>query len=191
MMPSRLIVAKVGGSLYDLPDLSERLRNWLAAQGDAPVLLAPGGGPTADVVRELDRVHGLGEERAHWLALRSLTFNAHFLLELVPGACLVSHPEAWPQGCRVGVLDGYTFARRDEGRPGSLPHTWDVTSDSVAARAAVVADAAELVLLKSTDIQEGCGWASLEARGLIDTHFGVVVRDADLCVRFVNLRGTN
>jgi hypothetical protein len=34
MMPSRLIVAKVGGSLYDLPTWGA-VRTWLAAEGDA------------------------------------------------------------------------------------------------------------------------------------------------------------
>lgn len=187
-MPSRLIVAKVGGSLYDLPDLGVRLRTWLAAEGDARVLLVPGGGPTADVVRELDRVHGLGEQRAHWLALRSVTLNAHFLLELVSGSVLVPHPTEWPTGVRVGVLDAHAFARRDEGQPGSLPHTWDVTSDSVAARVAVVSGASELILFKSTHIPEGLSWSGLAETGMIDQHFKDILRADNLHVRFVNLR---
>ena len=78
-MPSSVVVVKVGGSLYDLPDLGSRLRAWLTEQcaGD-DVVLVPGGGGTADVIRHFDRVHGLGEETSHWLALRALTLNAQF-----------------------------------------------------------------------------------------------------------------
>ena len=60
---------KVGGSLYDLPDLGPRLRRWLDAHAPREVIVAPGGGPFADVVRDLDRAHRLGEETSHWLAV--------------------------------------------------------------------------------------------------------------------------
>src|SRR5207248_2464665 len=83
------LVVKVGGSLYDLPDLGPRLHAFLRSLDRPEVLLIPGGGPTADVVRDLDRRHGLGEETAHWLALHALAVNAHFLAALVPGGAVV------------------------------------------------------------------------------------------------------
>ena len=64
---SSLSVFKVGGSLFDLPDLGQRLA-WLAEAQLSTVLLVPGGGPTAEIIRNLDRRHRLGEEAAHWLA---------------------------------------------------------------------------------------------------------------------------
>src|SRR5262245_62868008 len=117
-MSPPLTVVKVGGSLFDLPDLGPRLRRWLGQLPAGEVLLVPGGGATADVVRAFDRVHHLGEEAAHWLALRAMSVNAALLESLAPG---------------VPVLDALAFARDDEGRPGRLPHCWAVTSDSVAA----------------------------------------------------------
>src|SRR5688572_14807390 len=80
------VVVKVGGSLFDLPNLAARLGAWLAELGTPQVILVPGGGATADVMRDFDRLHQLGEEKAHWLALRSLTLNAHFLTELLAGS---------------------------------------------------------------------------------------------------------
>src|SRR5204862_6165233 len=77
-----LVVVKVGGSLYDLPDLGPRLAAWLRTLV-GPVLLVPGGGAMADAVRHLDRYHGLGAEISHELALRSLTMNAWFLAALL------------------------------------------------------------------------------------------------------------
>jgi aspartokinase-like uncharacterized kinase len=183
------IVVKVGGSLYDLPDLGPRLRDWLTGLGSWPVLLVPGGGATADVVRELDGRHGLGEEAAHWLALRALSLNAHFLQGLLPGAVVVGWPHELPPAERPCVLDAFAFVEEDEGRPGCLPHTWEVTSDAVAARVAVVARARRLVLLKSAMVPQGVAWAEAGRRGLVDAWFARVLEQAPgLEVCAVNLR---
>src|SRR5262245_21284758 len=110
------IVVKVGGSLYACPDLAARLGDWLQPffRQDTPLLLGPGGGPAADVVRQFDRDHRLGEETAHWLALRALALNAHFLAALLPDTSVVETTEDaarfWHQG-RLPVLDGHGFAR--------------------------------------------------------------------------------
>ena len=45
-----MIVAKVGGSLYDWPGLTDALDTWLASVADHPVLLVPGGGVTANAI---------------------------------------------------------------------------------------------------------------------------------------------
>ncbi len=189
--PSSLVV-KVGGSLYDLPDLGPRLRGWLAAAGPHP-LLVPGGGPTADVVRAFDARHRLGEETGHWLALRSLGLNARFLAALLPGAAVVETPEecrpVWDrQG--IAVLDAHAFAAADERRPGRLPHLWEVTSDSVAARVADLAGARRLVLLKSVTIAEGMDWAEAGRHGFVDGYFARVLagRRTPLAVAAINLR---
>src|SRR5271166_3401866 len=77
MLPGPIVV-KVGGSLFSMPDLAQRLRRWLAQAGPR-ILLVPGGGAAADVVREFDKCHSLGEEASHWLALWSLRLNAELL----------------------------------------------------------------------------------------------------------------
>src|SRR5206468_452484 len=73
------VVVKVGGSLFDWPALGLQLENWLKTVASNKVLLVPGGGPTVGGIRNFDRQHGLGEESAHWLALRALSVSAHFL----------------------------------------------------------------------------------------------------------------
>ena len=65
------LVAKVGGSLFDLPDLRQRLNRWLVAQADTPVLLIPGGGELADAVRNLHRTHGLGVRPLRYSSTKS------------------------------------------------------------------------------------------------------------------------
>ena len=167
-------VVKVGGSLFDLPDLGPRLLQWLTQQPSRDLLLVPGGGAAADVVRQYDRWHALGEERAHWLALSALTFTAHLLASLLPRAVVVPDARAvaveWAQE-NIPILDPYAFAQADEGEPGSLPHSWEVSSDSVAARLARVSRAAELILLKSVSLPEDVDWIDAGKRGLVDAHF--------------------
>ena len=178
-----LTIVKVGGSLYDLPDLGPRLSAWLATiTGD--VILVPGGGPMVETIRQLDGIHHLGEETCHWLALRTLTLNAHFLARLLPLASIIDDPlrRTGP----VCILDAHPFALADEARPGRLPHSWAVTSDSLALRTAIVAEAG-LVLLKSIEAPATeCGISS----DLVDRHFAELLRQAQagLVVEIVNLR---
>src|SRR4051812_2003969 len=144
-----ILVVKVGGSLYDRRDLAPRLLQEIARFAGQRILLVPGGGPTANVVRVLDQCHGLGEEASHWLALRALSLNARFLAQLLPESVLVEALDncrvPWREG-RPCVLDLHAFARADEDQPDCLPHSWEVTSDSLAARVAQVVGATRLIL---------------------------------------------
>lgn len=188
-------VVKVGGSLYQLPDLATRLRQWLAAEanGGNGVLLIPGGGAAADAVRQLDRRHGLGEEKSHWLALGALTLNAHFLAALLRSAEVIENVRhsvrSWSKG-HIPILDVHEFARRDEASADRLPHCWAASSDAFAARIACVVQPRHLVLLKSTTIPAGIEWGEASRLGLVDTIFAEVLRHAprEMRVRAVNLR---
>jgi aspartokinase-like uncharacterized kinase len=184
-----MIVVKVGGSLFDLPDLRTRLVGFLGSLGDAKVLLVPGGGPAADVIRVLDRIHDFGEEASHWLAIHALSLNARFLQKLLPNSPVHSEPErlARDDGGAV-ILDAYSFFQADEARPDHLPHHWDVTSDSLAVRVAVLMKARELILLKSTE-WEGFDWSKAAEAGLVDRYFVAALRQSlNLKVRLVDLR---
>jgi 5-(aminomethyl)-3-furanmethanol phosphate kinase len=181
-----VVVAKVGGSLFDLPDFRDRLLSWADRAQAERIVLFPGGGAAADVVRCLDRVHRLGESAAHWLAIRMLTVNAHFLAALLD-VPVVDSPTA-RAASRIVVLEPHSFCRADEGQPGAVGHSWSVTSDSIAARVASIAGG-PLVLLKSMEIPEGVGWEGAAANGLVDDAFADVIRGHDLAVSWVNLRG--
>lgn len=185
-------IVKVGGSLYDLPDLGSRLDHWLGQQAGERLLLVPGGGDTADVVRGFHRTHGVSEERCHWLALRALSLNAHFLEGLLARGVVVEDLRAcqavWDSK-QIPILYLHCFALADEGRPGCLPHRWTVTSDALAARVAAVTGARTLVLLKSITIPAGMSWEEAGRLGHVDPAFaGAVEAAPGLEVRAVNFR---
>jgi len=183
------VVVKVGGSLFGLPDLGARLEAWLKALPSADVILVAGGGATADVIRQMDRIHRLGEEKSHWLALESLGLTASLLMALAPPSLLLYHlgdpePEGRPA---FAVQDLHAFACWDEGRPGSLPHRWEVASDSFAARVSEVIGEGELVLLKSVTIPPEMDWSEASRRGFVDAFFPTMIARG-VKARAVNFR---
>jgi aspartokinase-like uncharacterized kinase len=184
------VIVKVGGSLFDWPELGPRLQRWLERLRDGRVILVPGGGPVVDVVRDLDRKHQLGEETAHDLALRMVAVNARFLAALLKQCVVVDSQNAcsgiWDQG-DVPILDCHRFLCAEGERETELPHTWDATSDSIAAYVARRAGARRLVLLKSTDDPTRGDWIEAARLGIIDPWFARVV-GSELAVEVVNLR---
>jgi aspartokinase-like uncharacterized kinase len=185
-------VVKVGGSLFDWPLLGERLSSWLTRLDASRVLLVAGGGPAADALRELDVVDPLGDDAAHWLAIEAMSFNARALQERLPTARIVCEiPDPAFLACASGwyLLDALPFFRADESNAGHLPHSWRVTSDSLAVRAAVLAKARELILLKSVS-WPGTDWTEAMHAGIVDAYFMDALRQSpsDMRIRIVNLR---
>jgi aspartokinase-like uncharacterized kinase len=88
----------------------------------------------------------------------------------------------------VGLLNPFTFAQEDESRPGALPHTWRVTTDSIAARVAVVYGAERLILLKSVDIPPETPWETAVTNGWVDAHFPQIARTLACPISVLNFR---
>jgi aspartokinase-like uncharacterized kinase len=176
-------VLKVGGSLLEspeIPDLALRVGACVRELGGPRPLLVVGGGPTVDCVRRWDRIFGLGEESAHWIAVRALSINAQVMAALDRSWAWVEDPEAvssrWAEG-RTPILDVFGFLKRvDEARADPLPRRWRVTSDSIAARAAEAYGAPRLVLLKSASVSEAATVASAVREGWVDGYFETASR---------------
>lgn len=147
-------VAKVGGSLFDLPDLAERLRVWLAEQTPAHHVFVAGGGALVEQVRRWNADCPLREDVAHWMCIDLMTVNAQLLHERVPEIPLVEdecllNQRLSERGCTI-FAPAQWLRQSEPTSPGqTLPASWDVTSDAIAARLAIVLIADELVLLKS------------------------------------------
>jgi aspartokinase-like uncharacterized kinase len=168
------IVIKVGGSLFDWPELPQHLNAVLEAHRTAgqSVVLIPGGGPAAEFIRTIDRTFALGDVAAHRLALRSLDLTAHVLATLVPGLEVIDNltelDSVWNRK-RTPVLTPRRFL--EENDPDPLPCCWELTSDSIAAQIAVHLGAAALVLLKSAPLSHGTDRRAAAEVGLVDPLF--------------------
>lgn len=152
---------KIGGSLAGIDGALRRVGQRIAtlAQQERWVVI-PGGGPFADTVRAFADQHPLSQTAAHWMAILGMDQFAFALAEQIPGARVVDdllgiqrahHDKATP------VLAPSRWLRAAD----ELPHSWDVTSDSLAAYLAMLLGAERLVLVK----------AKAGGRELVDGYF--------------------
>jgi aspartokinase-like uncharacterized kinase len=185
------VVIKVGGSLLDWPEFPRALDAWLEPERAGRPVLIIGGGALVDVVRTLDSVHAIGENRAHALALRTLDVTAHAVAGLVPGLRVVPTPvDLWPvwEAGLVPVLAPKDFMDGvDRLATDPLPESWSTTSDSIAARVARHLGACRLVLLKSAAPAVPIDRAEAVRRGFVDPVFPQASKDLG-SVALVNLR---
>jgi len=147
-------VVKIGGGvLEDIEALDAALSAVAGAARSQKLLIVPGGGPFADAVRAMDRRLGLSDTTAHWMAVLAMDQCAHLIAERLAGARFVQEPSEISTAIsadRVPVLAPSRWLRETD----PLPHSWDVTSDSIAAWVAGCLGAHRLVLVKPRGVHE-------------------------------------
>ena len=142
-----VIVTGLGGSLGARPASLRRLMEALAAIARRHwLVVVPGGGRFADEVRRADRRFRLADSAAHWMAILAMDQYAHLLAGLAPGSALVRGRGEIVPG-RLNVLAPSEWLLRAD----PLPHSWDVTSDSIAAWIARSLRVRRLMLVKHAD----------------------------------------
>jgi aspartokinase-like uncharacterized kinase len=126
-------VVKIGGSLFDrVGELAALFREL-----DLPLILVPGGGTFADAIRRC----GVSGEPAHWMAVAAMEQFGWYISSFgIPVREKIDVPDG-----PVVFLPYSCLRTRDP-----LPHSWDVTSDTISAWVADVMHA-DLIILKSVD----------------------------------------
>ena len=161
-------VVKIGGSLA----CSDNLLHWLRVLAEADsLIIVPGGGPFAEQVRAAQAHWKFDDSTAHQMALIAMEQYGRMLCALQPGL----YPAASEQEI-LGLL-------RQRKVPVWMPanmvlaatavaHSWDVTSDSLAAWLCRLLSADALLLVKSAPARDLDGSATeLRRRGLVDRAF--------------------
>jgi aspartokinase-like uncharacterized kinase len=143
-------VLKVGGSLAEDPTSIEILCRKLSELAEVHrIVVVPGGGRFADAVRKFDRVFGLSSTVAHKMAILSMDQYGLFLSDVAPNShvsCALDEICNSAEGTLPIFLPSKLMFREDP-----LEHTWDVTSDAIAAHIAGVLSAEKLVLVTDVD----------------------------------------
>lgn len=114
-----------------------------------------GGGKAADEIRELDARHRVSAHRSHWDAVAAMTFNSEMLSRTHGNLPIIANRKdaetAWANHEAV-LLDTSRFLRDEQAQNlRSLPESWSVTSDSIAAFVALHWPASGIVFCKSCD----------------------------------------
>ena len=139
-------VIKVGGSLQAYPTVLERLCKTLGKISKSRnLLIVPGGGKFANLVRGLQAEHGFSDRTAHEMAILSTDLYGLMIHELIPESKLVDSLVGESRGCSVFLP--YRMLRGSR----ELEPSWAVTSDSIAAWVARELACKKLLLVKLVD----------------------------------------
>jgi aspartokinase-like uncharacterized kinase len=160
----RILVVKVGGSLMDKVSSVIATLKSAAQSPDCAfdkIVLVPGGGIFADEIRSMNA----DDETSHWLAVLAMEKFGYLISALgIPATdslsdCIADFADA--DTCRGSSCGGKTLVLlpyKPVREYDPLPHSWDITSDSIAAW--VASELSErlggdcrvsLLLLKSVD----------------------------------------
>jgi aspartokinase-like uncharacterized kinase len=146
-------VVKLGGGLLAQRTCLDRVLETIAAAARTRrLLIVPGGGPFADAVRDVDRRLRLSDDAAHWMAILAMDQMAHLIAARLTGSVLVTTRDEIAGALErpnVPVLAPSRWLRDAD----PLPHSWDVTSDSIAAWLARILVAPTLVLVKPPGVR--------------------------------------
>jgi aspartokinase-like uncharacterized kinase len=144
-------VIKVGGSLAEDP---ERLRALCAKLGEFAkkyaIVVVPGGGRFADVVRDFDKRFTLSGAIAHRMAVLGMDQFGLLLSQIIPNSCATYLLSDARQLSEIGVVPVFLPSRLMF-REDPLENSWDVTSDSISAYVASRLHAAKVVLVTDVD----------------------------------------
>lgn len=164
-----MIVIKLGGSLLGAPEL----KRWLvtiASNSDGHVIIVPGGGVYADAVRQAQQMAGFNDAAAHRLAVMAMDQYGHTLAALEPGLVTAATElelaeRCWQHRGIIWLPSGMVLA--DD----SIPTSWDITSDSLAAWLAEHINASHLILVKSVENIAKLTPQQLADQGVVDPAF--------------------
>jgi aspartokinase-like uncharacterized kinase len=164
-MKSGLTILKLGGSLTQ----SGKIGQWLDAvhAHSGRVVVVPGGGPFADVVRRTQAEIGFDDAAAHEMAMVAMSQFGRALQSLRADFELAALREDIEAALAAGKTPIWSPERM--ALAAKLPASWDITSDSLAAWLAGQLRAERLILVKHAAFAGAAG--ALAAAGIVDPAF--------------------
>ena len=150
ILMSQHTVLKVGGSLARGDGLQDLCREISVLGHQHPLLVVPGGGEFSDLVRQAYSRYDLGETAAHCMALLAMDQYGYLLSRLIEGSSLETGMDS---ACRTAASGRVAILLPSASVLDSdcLPHSWQVTSDTIAAWVARETGSPRLILLKDVD----------------------------------------
>jgi len=194
---------KIGGSLSEEPVKLRALCRELSEMARTHrVTVVPGGGRFADSVRKLDERFNLQATVAHNMAILAMDQYGMFLSSITPGSRTTRTLDGARQHSEAGLVP-ILLPSRLMSRADPLPHSWEVTSDSITAYIAGELRSEKLVLVTDVDgiytgdpkddpaaeLIEEISVADLskrEARTSVDSYLPMIIREARLDCYVVN-----
>ncbi len=169
-------VIKLGGSLLGSVELVRWL-NLVAQHGDGKVIVVPGGGIFADAVRQSQQMLEMSEACAHHLAVLAMNQFGRLLIDLSPDLATASSEleiaeRSWQHRGIVWMPSQMVLADTE------IAHSWDVTSDSLAAWLAHKIHAEKLILVKSRKPDVNVNLHGMVQQALVDRALPMYLKES-------------
>jgi len=151
-MTYNIAIFKFGGKILDnskdLTTTVAQLTQLYEDQIIKKIIIIPGGGTTANFVRELYNEFQINDEFAHWMAIFSMDFNGILLNKKFPHLSLFdSLDQIKKEESFFSILLPYNYLKLND----ELPYSWNVTSDSITLYIAYKLGLTECFLIKNVD----------------------------------------
>jgi 5-(aminomethyl)-3-furanmethanol phosphate kinase len=144
-------LVKIGGSLAFQPENLKLLCSKLSKAAERhKIVVVPGGGEFADVVREVDKRFNLSAETSHKMAILGMDQFGFLLSDLISNACVVNQLENLQKILNLNKLPIFlpsNLMLQDD----PLENSWDVTSDSISVYVACQLNIGKVVLVTDVD----------------------------------------
>lgn len=142
---------KVGGSLAEEPELLINICAKLGYLAEKyQLIVVPGGGMFADVIRDSDKRFNLSSQVSHRMAILGVDQFGMLLAQITPNS-IATHSLSDAKQISETKAVPIFLPSRLMFRENPLENSWDVTSDSIAAYISSRLKAPKLVLIKDVD----------------------------------------
>ncbi len=162
-------VVKIGGSLYDTPELKKWLLHLTKVAKHKKIIIVPGGGPFADAVRHAQQHWHFDDANAHHMALLAMAQYGLLLHGLAPNSELLYYPES-PEvkgdyGLSIWLPNEQLLTIKE------IAQSWNATSDSLALWLTQTLSAEQLCLIKRVRPRTN-SISKLTESSILDNEFG-------------------
>jgi aspartokinase-like uncharacterized kinase len=180
-----MIVVKLGGSLSQSDALVKCLNSVEQNYQGRAVVIVPGGGAFADQVRLAQQRWQFDDKTAHRMAILAMQQMA-LLFNGIKGDFAIARLVADVQKQLLQKKTVIWSPDIVELESASVPASWDITSDSLAAWLATALSARELILVKSAKIDAELSLRQLAEKNILDKGFCDFAGQATFQIQVIN-----
>lgn len=152
-MTNRTIIVKIGGKIIEnnenLKSTLEQFKNLIYKKKVIDkVIIIPGGGSYANTIRNLDNKLNIGDDLSHWMAIFAMNCNGMNICQNYEEINCINDINKLKKNkdSILIFLPLYFLYQKDK-----LPHSWNVTSDSITIFIAKHLGLKECFLIKDID----------------------------------------
>tara|TARA_Y100000385_G_scaffold175160_1_gene181063 strand:+ start:1415 stop:2050 length:636 start_codon:yes stop_codon:yes gene_type:complete len=158
------LVIKIGGSLLTTSGWQHAVQAILADESasEQSIVLISGGGAVVNGLRQIDTTTPSSGPLMHRLALEAMGITAQFVATTLGLPLCEQHSDDSPVVLDISkqwALEAIS----------TLPHSWETTSDSIAATVATTKNSSLLLIKSSPPRNDNIEW--LASHGWVDQHF--------------------